>query len=241
MLHKVRARQGKGEVRIDRITDGTRACGFAWTWTHNVEEEGLRGTTFIELNDQKEICFVREISEPILKPGDSMVSLLYAIAQDQQRQPVPYTKRTPTKANEIGKYLFTEVQWSDIDECKRFFDENIFCRDFNYVHPVSGKEQVATFAQAFAYLPGIQFRGQRFDDGILSTCYIWEVDLQGSPQPIQGISFQELNPSTRKIAYMRDLSAPAIFPPVLGKLARWLRPGLGVFRGVKVGSRPGGK
>ncbi len=54
MLAKVTARKGKGELRLDRISDGTKAAGFAWTYTC-MDLEGLRGTTYIELNDKGEI------------------------------------------------------------------------------------------------------------------------------------------------------------------------------------------
>jgi hypothetical protein len=45
------------KVRIDKISDGDVACGFAWTWVTD-EQEGLRGTTFLELNDNGEIVYV---------------------------------------------------------------------------------------------------------------------------------------------------------------------------------------
>jgi len=40
---------------------------------------------------------------------------------------------------------------------------------------------------------------------------------------------------------VRDVPESAIKPAPLGKIARDFRPGLGVFKGVPVGSRPGGK
>ena len=40
---------------------------------------------------------------------------------------------------------------------------------------------------------------------------------------------------------IEDVPESAIKPPPLGGLARTVRPGLGVFKGVAVGSRPGGK
>jgi hypothetical protein len=64
MLNKVAKRKGKGDVRIDRISDGSNACGFARTWTSG-GKEGLRGTTFVELNDQGEIQYVGDIPEPL--------------------------------------------------------------------------------------------------------------------------------------------------------------------------------
>jgi len=57
---------------------------------------------------------------------------------------------------------------------------------------------------------------------------------------VHGMSFYELDPVSRKITYVRDVPESAIKPPILGKLARQLRPGLGVFWGVPIGSRPGG-
>lgn len=44
-------------IRIDMISDGDVACGFAWTWITD-DAEGLRGTTFVELNDQGKIQYV---------------------------------------------------------------------------------------------------------------------------------------------------------------------------------------
>ena len=71
MLAKVNQRKGKGDVRIDRISDGSSACGFSWTWVStDGNREGLRGTTFVELNEEGSIQYVREIPAPLFKPGD---------------------------------------------------------------------------------------------------------------------------------------------------------------------------
>ena len=240
MLAKVAQRKGKGDVRIDRISDGNNACGFAWTWVTD-NEEGLRGTTFVSLNANGEIDYVREIPEPIYKPGDLTVELLKAVTADAERKPKPeFTPKTPTVANEVAKYLFEDVQGGEIDEALRFFSDSIIYRDFNYEEPLNGPAEVRTFLEDFDF-PGIEFRPTRFDDGIDSTCFTWEVCLDGAPETIRGISFYELEPDTRKISYIRDVPCSAILPPPLGKLARDLRPGLGVFQGVPLGSRPGGK
>jgi len=42
-------------------------------------EEGLHGTTFIELNDQREIQYIQEILEPIYIPGDLTKNLFKAV------------------------------------------------------------------------------------------------------------------------------------------------------------------
>eukprot|EP00979_Chaetoceros_neogracilis_P014563 scaffold4737_cov136-Chaetoceros_neogracile.AAC.5 len=120
-----------------------------------------------------------------------------------------------------------------------FYSEDIVYRDFNYENVLKGKEEVRQFIEDFSF-PGIEFRAQRFDDGVLSTCFTWEVLLMDAPETIKGISFYELDPDTRKITYVRDVPESAIKPPILGKIARQLRPGLGVFQGVQIGSRPGG-
>jgi hypothetical protein len=239
MIKKAADRKGRGSVRLDRISDGNKACGFAWTWTSG-KEEGLRGTTFVELNDNGEIQFVCEIPEPLYKPGDLTLTLLKALTEGvQPKPPAQFTQRTPTEANEVAKYLFLEVQGGDVEECMRLFDENIVYRDFNYEEPMKGKPQVKKFLEDFAF-PGIEFRPMRFDDGIDTTCFTWEVCLDGQTDTIKGMSFYELNPETRKIIYVRDVPESAIKPPVLGMIARDLRPGLGVFKSAPLGSRPGG-
>ncbi len=200
MRLKVEQRKGKGDVRIDRISDGNMACGFAWTWV-NGKEEGLRGTTFVELNSNGEIQYVREIPEPLYKPGDLTVELLKAVTKGASaKPPAVFQKRTPKTANEIAKYLFLEVQGGDVDESMRLFDESIIYRDFNYDVPLNGKAEVRKFIEDFSF-PGIVFRPERFDDGIDSTCFTWDVCLEGQEQTVKGISFYELDPSTRLVRY----------------------------------------
>jgi hypothetical protein len=147
--------------------------------------------------------------------------------------------KTPQKANEVAKYLFLDVQGNDIDEAMRLFSEFIVYRDFNYEEPLYNKADVQKFIEDFSF-PGITFQPERFDDGILSTCFTWNVCLEGQDSTIKGISFYELDPDTRLVTYVRDVPESALKPPPLGALARTLRPDLGVFVGVPAGSRPGG-
>jgi hypothetical protein len=225
MLAKVAQRKGRGDVRVDKISDGEMACGFAWTWTSG-SEEGIRGTTFVELDSQGRIQYVREIPEPIYKPGNLTVELLKAVTAGAVRKPPKqYEQQTPTTANEVAKYLFLQVQGSTIDESMRLFDDKIKYRDFNYEEMLQGPAEVRGFLEEFNF-PGIEFRPQRFDDGIDSTCFTWEVVLEGAPDTIKGISFYELDPDSRKVVYVRDVPESAIKPPILGKLARQLRPGM---------------
>ncbi len=220
-------RSSNASVRIDKISDGTKACGFAWTWTCD-DLEGLRGTTFVELNDQNEIVYVREIPEPIFKPGDATLELLKAVTAGAEPKVFnePLTVRKPKNANDVVKYLFLEVQGREVEESMKLFSEKIVYRDFNYEEVLRGKDEVQKFIEDFSF-PGIEFRAQRFDDGVTSTCFTWEVVLMDAPDTVKGISFYELDPETKLITYVRDVPESAIKPPILGKLARQLRPGVG--------------
>lgn len=242
MVAKVNQRKQQGDVRIDKISDGNTACGYAWTWIDNEsEQEGLRGTTFVELNTEGKIQFVQEIPEPIYKPGDLTLELLKAVTKGAEETPKSqYTQRTPIAANEVAKYLFLEVQGGEVEESLRLFEDNIIYRDFNYEEVLKGKAEVKQFIEDFSF-PGIEFKAQKFCDGVDSTCFTWEVRLNGQTDAIKGISFYELDPETRKVCYIRDVPESAIKPPPLGRLARTLKPGLGVFKGVPAGSRPGGR
>ena len=208
MISKVNQRKGKGDVRIDRISDGSFACGFAWTWVvEDGEEEGLRGTTFIELNDNGEIQYIREIPEPLYKPGDLTLELLKSVTKDAVPKPPPsYESKTPQSANEVAKYLFCEVQGGDIDESMRLFSDSIIYRDFNYEEVLRGKSEVRKFIEDFSF-PGIEFKPERFDDGKFSTCFTWDVCLDGQEDSIKGMSFYELDPESRLVTYVRGMSS----------------------------------
>lgn len=228
------------KFRVDKISDGSSACGFAWTWTSG-NLEGLRGTTFVELNEANQIQYVREIPEPLYKPGDLTLEILKAVTADAVAKPPPdYMQQTPTEAAEIARYLFCDVQGASSEEAMRFFDESIIYRDFNYEDVLRGKAQVKKFIDDFSF-PGIEFAPQRFDDGQSATCFTWEVILEGAPEgsSIKGISLYEVN-TEGKITYVRDVPESGIKPPPLGKLARQFRPALGVFQPVPLGSRGGG-
>lgn len=208
MLSKANKRKGEGDVRIDRISDGNAACGFAWTWVSaDGKEEGLRGTTFVQLNDNGEIQYVREIPEPIYKPGDLTIELLKSVTKGAVPKPVPvYEPRTPQSASEVAKYLFCEVQGGDIDESLRLFSDKIVYRDFNYDEFLNGKVEVRKFIEDFSF-PGIEFKPDRFDDGVFSSCFTWEITLDGQEDSIKGISFYELDPESGLITYVRGKSS----------------------------------
>ncbi len=223
----MRSQRENSGFRMDRISDGTKACGFAWTWTCG-DEEGLRGTTFVELNDNNEIVYVREIPEPIYKPGDATLELLKAVTAGAEPKVFeePLVVRKPQSASDAVKYLFNEVQGREVAESMKVFSSDIIYRDFNYEDLLQGKDEVQKFIEDFSF-PGIEFRPQRFDDGKTSSCFTWEVVLMDAPDTIKGISFYEIDPKTKLVTYVRDVPESAIKPPILGSLARKLRPGLG--------------
>jgi hypothetical protein len=240
LLQRVTQKQGKGRIRLDKITDGDQACGFLWTWV-TPQEEGLRGTTFVQLNEKGEIEYVSEFPEPLYKPGDATKDLLKALTAGETWKPFqPLEEKNPTIACELVKYLFEDLQAADPKLAQqymmRFWSDNVVYHDFNFEEPLRGPQQVLEFTQDFSF-PGITFRPLRYDDGHDLACFTWEVILGDIPDSIKGISFYELDPESRKIVYVRDIAESAIKPPILGKLARQLRPGLGVFRGVPLGSR----
>jgi hypothetical protein len=178
MLQRVEQRKRNGKanadaaIRIDRITDGDLACGFAWTWTCG-QEEGLRGTTFVQLNNAGEIAYLQEIPEPIWKPGNFTKDLLKAILKNAQPSPaLPFDQKSPTIANELARYIFQDLQYADRslanDEFMRFIDDDIIYRDFNYENALRGPGEVRQFLNDFTF-PGIEFFPVLFDDGMFDA------------------------------------------------------------------------
>lgn len=240
LLDKVNQKQGKGRIRLDKISDGDQACGFLWTWVTDTEE-GLRGTTFVQLNEKGEIVYMAEFPEPLYKPGDLTKDLLKALTKGEEwKEFQSFEEKNPIVACELVKYLFEDLQAADPQVSQeymmRFWSDRVVYHDFNFEQPLRGPAQVKQFTQEFSF-PGITFRPLMYDDGMNSACFTWEVVLGDIPDSIKGISFYELDPDTRQIVYVRDIAESAIKPPILGKLARQLRPGLGVFRGAPLGSR----
>ena len=223
MMFKVGQRKGKDDAgfRIDMISDGDGACGFAWTWTCG-DEEGLRGTTFVELNDAGEIQFVREIPEPLFKPGDATKDLLQAVTAGIEPTPKPdFESQTPTTASGIARYLYEEVQGGSVDEAMRFFSPDVEYRDFNYEEMLNGKEDVRKFIEDFSF-PGITFRPQRFDDGVLSTCFCWEVVIADAPETIKGMSLYRIDPGKYLKILFFSISSPYIYLTVRSYMYMYL-------------------
>eukprot|EP00560_Eucampia_antarctica_P004548 CAMPEP_0197833630 /NCGR_PEP_ID=MMETSP1437-20131217/19632_1 /TAXON_ID=49252 ORGANISM="Eucampia antarctica, Strain CCMP1452" /NCGR_SAMPLE_ID=MMETSP1437 /ASSEMBLY_ACC=CAM_ASM_001096 /LENGTH=309 /DNA_ID=CAMNT_0043437799 /DNA_START=169 /DNA_END=1098 /DNA_ORIENTATION=+ len=230
----------KHRRRLDKVSDGTTACGYTWTWITD-NEEGLRGTTFVQLNPQSGLIqYICELFEPVVKPGDAIVDLLKTVTQDyvadEEKEETKFAIRTPTKASDIASYMFQEVQVQNVTDVVRFYSPDIVYQDFNYPKAFRGVEEAKEFLEKFISIQGIDFIPIQFDDGQTSTCFTWKIQVMDAPDSILGISFYETN-EDGKISFIRDIAESAIKPPILGSIARKLRPQLGVFSPLPLGSR----
>ena len=101
-------------ITIVRLAEGETSAGFTWTRTElgTKEEEGLRGTLYAELDSDGRLCYVREGSEPQLKPGEATEALLKAVTASMDKEEkgeATFESKTPTTANGIATYLWKEA------------------------------------------------------------------------------------------------------------------------------------
>ena len=200
-------------IAIERIADGERASGFTFHRAREgVSGRGLRGTLYLEVDDQGRIQYVRVGVEPLFKPGEATAKLLKAIAEKQAgdggtadaRPAGALERRTPTACSDVVRYLWCDVQGSGasvVDESVRFFSDGVRYEDFNYEQPFLGKAAVEAFLREFD-IPGLTFVVERVSDGESACAFCWEVDLgmgEGARR-VKGISFYELD-QDGKIAY----------------------------------------
>ena len=200
---------------IERRAPGRTAAGFTWHRARQqirsdssggggggggaaAAERGLRGTTFVEVDADGRICFVREVAEPIAKPGSATAKLLKAVASPPDTPPGELPPaRVPTSASDLVAYLWQEVQGSAgfRGEALRYFSDDIVYEDMNFEAPFVGKPAVAAFLEEFD-IPGLTFVPGRISDGEEACCFTWEVDLgvEGA-QRVKGISFYECEPA----------------------------------------------
>lgn len=224
---------------------GQSSSGFSWNLAETGRDEtGLEGTTFVSLDSAGCIDYVREVTEPLFKPGSSTATFLRAVAESglkkekEQRTkmglPEPPTSKPEFNRRELRtaadtvSYLWKEVQGSDKEEALRLFSENIVYEDFNFPQAFLGKEQVGGFIEEFD-IPGIRFIPERISEGSgRGCCFTWRVEIAGTDGSIKGVSYYELDDAGR-VSYIRDIPEPAIKPPPLQTLAALLEPGLRKF------------
>lgn len=231
-------------IVIDKVADGSSSCGFTFYLAQDgVQGRGLRSTVFFEFkntdNSEKKIAYVREVAEPLFKPGSATSKLLRAVVSDAVkkdpslaiRPPAP-PKRATTSAPDLVRYLWTEINGSDKGLTLGLFDENIVYEDFNFEKPFVGKAEVNEFLDEFD-IPGIKFIPEKFTDGrdgSTSCCFTWRVQVAGVAQSTRGISFYETNLEGTKVTYINDIPEPAIKPAPLQLIAGLLNPGLRRFK-----------
>lgn len=222
---------------IERLSDGRRSGGFTWHREAVAADDGsaspmgLRGTLYAELNDAGQLRYVREASEPILKPGQATEVLLKAATANMEK-PVKtptFKQATPKSASGVARYLW-EVAYpggASPSEALRLFSKDIVYEDFNYEAPFVGIPTVTEFVNAFD-IPGIDFVPLKISEGDRACAFTWKVLINGQDGP-QGLSFYEVD-TDGKVCFIRDIPAPSPrgFRP-LGALAASVDPVLHVF------------
>ena len=238
---------------VERACDGRTAAGFTWHRSNDGGDVGLRGTTFVEVDGDGRVVYVREIAEPLFKPGGGTARLLRAVAKPPATPPAPLgdARRAPTSASDLVAYLWLEVQGAaDFRaEAARYFDRDIVYQDLNFDLPFVGLEHVASFLEEFD-IPGLTFVPDRISDGEESCCFTWEVDLgvEGAAR-VKGVSFYEcesipgmierrgedgvvsqVKGKEVRVTYVRDILESTLKPPPLQALAAAIKPDLRTFK-----------
>jgi len=222
-------------ICVDKVSDGASSAGFTWTRESTSSGKlGLRGTTYVRLDNEGLIECVKELAEPLYKPGDAMLKLLQAATKNVPRpeKNPTYTEENPTSCSEIVDYIWNRAypNDADVDESIKFYSPDIVYQDFNYPEPIRGLADVERFAREWGDFPGIEFCIQDLTEGDVACCFTWRVKVNGKEGP-QGISYYETD-GDGKIVYIRDTPSPTL-KPVFGFLARILRPKLRSFRSRK--------
>jgi len=221
-------------LAVERLSDGATSGGFTWHREADVDGSGLRGITYVELDDAGQITFVQEGAEPLFKL-DKLLEWLLQAANANKKESEPkaaptYERATPTTAEGIVKYLW-EVAYpggATPKEALAFFSDDIRYEDFNYNEPFVGLPAVSEYIGLLDVFPNFVFIPERISQGDTGVCLTWRCEVNGEPGP-SGISYNEVDASG-KICFARDIPAPSIKPPPVTSLAAALRPKLRTFR-----------
>jgi len=218
---------------IDRISDGIEACGVVWH-TEEPGEDGVatveRGLTFVRLDKDGRVCYVREIGEPMDKSGLSSDQFSQLLSGKAPSVSVSYESlqdgQPPRSAKDVVKYLFgpTGSNKASTADKKLGFDVQIFSddvvyEDMNYEEPLLGRAAVERFLARFQATEGSIIRQATFEvedtsDGAKSACFVYLIRLPGVYKAIKGVSYLELNDQGR-VSYMRDIPLKSDFPTPL--------------------------
>jgi hypothetical protein len=241
LLKRAKSFPSSTSLIIDSITDGkSKTMGMMWYLADKaLSGKGLRGITYFELNDENEIIYVREVSEPLYKPGSLVAGLLKAVAEKAVKQnpllavkkPSPELK-VPTSASDLVTYLWKEVNGcDDKNMALNLFDDNILYEDFNFAKPFVGKEEVRGFLNEFD-IPGITFIPEKISAGKTACSFTWRVEIAGVDKATRGISFYKTNKEGSKVIFIRDIAEPAIKPAPLQELAAIFNPSIRRFKPI---------
>eukprot|EP00607_Mallomonas_marina_P005543 CAMPEP_0182427938 /NCGR_PEP_ID=MMETSP1167-20130531/20902_1 /TAXON_ID=2988 /ORGANISM="Mallomonas Sp, Strain CCMP3275" /LENGTH=455 /DNA_ID=CAMNT_0024610541 /DNA_START=288 /DNA_END=1656 /DNA_ORIENTATION=+ len=221
---------------VTRVTEGKERAGASWVLQDAQGRQGLRGLIYLETSLQGEIIYVREVAEPLYKPGSLTSVLLKNVAKQALDKnpklwhpPSPVSPRQPSSAEEIVQYLWLEVNGGDVEQVLAVFNDSIEYTDFNFPNPFIGKKAVREFLKEFD-VPGIIFKAERISEGKDACCFTWSVTLVGQTQSTRGISLYETTPDGRLIIRVCDIAEPLIKPAPLQELAALLNPSLRRFR-----------
>ena len=149
-------------LKVERLSDGAASGGFTWHREASGEDgTGLRGVTYVELDEAGKISYVQEGAEPLFKLDKILEALLIganknkdAVAAAAAKPPPTYERQTPTTAEGIVRYLWEEAypNGAPPTEALRLMAEAIRYEDFNYEQPFVGKPAVRA-ARPFVIAP----------------------------------------------------------------------------------------
>ena len=75
-LERLKSIPNGSSLIIDNIADGISSAGYTWYYAQDgVKGKGLRGTTFVSLNNKGKVDYIQEVSEPLYKPGTLKIDI----------------------------------------------------------------------------------------------------------------------------------------------------------------------
>lgn len=142
---------------VEKVSDGVSSGGFTWHREAAGAEgkEGLRGITYVELDDAGKISYVQEGYEPLFKLGTALEVIFKLAAKVAKPEDTlaggdpkgDFEVSTPTTAEGIIRYLW-EVAYpggAEPSEALRFFADDAVYEDLNYPQPFVGIQQITDY------------------------------------------------------------------------------------------------
>ncbi|CAE8612844.1 unnamed protein product [Polarella glacialis] len=222
---------------IDRVSDGLEACGLVWHTEEN-GEDGVdvveRGLTFVRIDKDRRVCYVREIGEPGDKSGLSTDQFSQLLSSSADKTPSPSIPsellqegEVSRTASDIVKYLYGPTgsnKVSTVDKkmgvnVSHLFSDDVLYEDLNYEQPFVGRAAVEAFLGRFQATQGQATKGVTFEvedtsEGSRAVCYTYLIRIAGQYKAIKGVAFLEVD-RNGKVCYMRDIAIRSVSPPPL--------------------------